>query len=121
MPSGPLAPCGLPTARQVTARLTLVCTADVLYVQDDGDIPEEVEAKILDTLLRIRSQDPTIYQKDVQFFKEEDGDELGEQETDGKPGLRATKAAKPLYLKDMIAKQVCSGAEMMTRIVLLYS
>ncbi|GLC34476.1 hypothetical protein PLESTB_001257000 [Pleodorina starrii] len=73
--------------------------------EDDGDIPEEVEAKIFDTLLRIRKQDPSIYEKDVQFFNEE-GAEEGDDGADGGPGGKAgAKKARPMYLKDMIAKQ----------------
>ncbi len=70
--------------------------------QDEGEIPEEVEAKIFDTLLRIRSQDPAIYQKDVKFFQEEEeGDDA-----EGGGAAGKSKKAKPIYLKDMIAKQV---------------
>ena len=36
-------------------------------LQDDGDIPEEAEAQILDTLLRIKRKDPLIYQSEVRF------------------------------------------------------
>ncbi|GIL71939.1 hypothetical protein Vretimale_611 [Volvox reticuliferus] len=70
--------------------------------EDAGDIPDEVEAKIFDTLLRIRSQDPSIYQKDVHFFTEDDN-----ETEDGLAGDKpaAVKKAKPMYLKDMIAKQ----------------
>ncbi|EFJ52328.1 hypothetical protein VOLCADRAFT_102989 [Volvox carteri f. nagariensis] len=70
---------------------------------DEGDIPEEVEAKIFDTLLRIRKQDPSIYQKDVQFFEEVQEEAQEDDALAGKPA--AAKKAKPMYLKDMIAKQ----------------
>ncbi|GIL45728.1 hypothetical protein Vafri_2894 [Volvox africanus] len=72
--------------------------------EDAGDIPDEVEAKIFDTLLRIRSQDPSIYQKDVHFFTEDDNEtDDGLAGGDNKP--TADKKVKRMYLKDMIAKQ----------------
>ncbi|KAG2501152.1 hypothetical protein HYH03_000967 [Edaphochlamys debaryana] len=72
--------------------------------EDDGQIPEETEAKIFDTLLRIRSKDPSIYQKDVVFFQEED--EGAEDEgAEGEGGKKKGRKEKPMFLKDMIAKQ----------------
>ena len=70
--------------------------------EDLGEIPDETEAKILDTLIKIKRKDPAIYQSDVRFFEkeeEEDGDEEGEQ------APQASKS-KPKYLKDMIAQNL---------------
>jgi hypothetical protein len=70
--------------------------------QDDGDIPIDTEAKILDVLLRIRKQDPSIYQSEVHFFAQPEGSEG----SSGPSQEAGTKQQKPLLLKDVIAKQV---------------
>ncbi|KXZ47073.1 hypothetical protein GPECTOR_38g310 [Gonium pectorale] len=72
--------------------------------EDDGEIPIDTEAKIFETLLRIRRQDPAIYQKDVQFFEE--GDEEDGEGDDG--GQKKDSKKKPMFLKDLIAKQASS-------------
>ena len=79
-----------------------------LAPQDMGEIPEDTEAAILDTLVRIKRKDPLIYQPEVHFFKKDDDDD-GE-EGKGSDGIQqegvSEKKVKPLYLKDVIAKQV---------------
>lgn len=77
-----------------------------MHPQDEGEIPEETEAKIFETMLRIRQKDPAIYQKDVKFFDDEE--EGGEEVEEGAGGAKQKKAKKekPMYLKDMIAKHV---------------
>ncbi|KAG2432858.1 hypothetical protein HXX76_008591 [Chlamydomonas incerta] len=70
--------------------------------EDEGEIPAETEAKIFETMLRIRQKDPAIYQKDVKFFEDE---EEGGEEGAGAGAQQKVKKEKPMYLKDMIAKQ----------------
>ncbi|GFR40096.1 hypothetical protein Agub_g644 [Astrephomene gubernaculifera] len=76
--------------------------------EDDGEIPVDTEAKIFETLMRIRRKDPAIYQKDVKFFDDE-GEEGqgggGEEEEEGGSKKPKSAKAKPVFLKDLIAKQ----------------
>jgi hypothetical protein len=66
--------------------------------------------QVLETLLRIRRQDPLIYQKDVRFFPEEEGqgeEADGEEEEDEEEGARKPKRDdKPMYLRTVLAQQV---------------
>ena len=59
--------------------------------------------------MRIKRKDPVIYQSDVHFFqKGEEEDEDGEGEGGAPPqkaGAEAVKKSKPLYLKDVLARQ----------------
>jgi protein KRI1 len=73
----------------------LLCT-----FQDDGYIPEDTERRIFETLLRIRRKDPAIYDSSVAFFPEEAEGEDGQEKEKG------PKDQKPLYLKDVLARQV---------------
>lgn len=79
------------------------CRVCRFVIQDDGQIPEDTEAAIFQTLLRIKRQDPAIYRPDVAFFEEgdDDGDDQDEAEEGG-----SKRAKRPMYLKDMLAKQV---------------
>ncbi|KAL6754712.1 hypothetical protein V8C86DRAFT_312002 [Haematococcus lacustris] len=77
--------------------------------EDDGAIPESTEAKIFETLLRIRSKDPAIYDPATRFFEPEDEGEGKAQEAGGAGGSQQ-KGSKPLYLKDVLAKQALEGA-----------
>jgi hypothetical protein len=71
--------------------------------QDLGEIPEETEVAILETMLRIRKKDPAIYQPDFYFFGKGDEEEGSEEKVKGES---VSKKAKPLYLKDVLARQV---------------
>lgn len=81
--------------------------------QDDGDIPEETERRILETLLRIRRKDPAIYDPSVAFFPEADGADggagpqgEGEAQEDGGPdGKKHKRKEKKVFLKDVLARQ----------------
>jgi protein KRI1 len=68
---------------------------------EDGLLPRETEAQIFETLKRIRQKDPSIYQKDVTFFKE--GEEGGTSIEKGQ------KKQKAVYLKDVMARQLLEG------------
>lgn len=60
---------------------------------------------------RIRNKDPVIYKKDTAFFGDEgssDDKEDGDKEEGGK---KAVKKSKPMYLKDVIAKQALEEAD----------
>ncbi len=74
-------------------------------VQDDGYIPEDTERRIFETLLRIKRKDPAIYDSSVAFFPEPD-EEAGKEEGEGGDGVGKAKGEKPLYLKDVLARQV---------------
>lgn len=73
--------------------------------------------QVLETLVKIRRHDPSIYSQDVHFFppaSESDGTSVGEQQQQG-DGSKKQKD-KPMYLREVIAKQVknrthaCSNA-----------
>lgn len=73
--------------------------------QDDGYIPEDTERRIFETLLRIKRKDPSIYDSKVAFFPEEpeeDEEGAGKEEAD-------KKGEKPMFLKDVLARQVRCG------------
>jgi hypothetical protein len=66
-------------------------------------------AQVLETLLRIRRQDPLIYQKDVRFFPEEEGqgqEGEGDEEGAGKTKSKQQRDDKPMYLRTVLAQQV---------------
>lgn len=67
--------------------------------QDDGFIAEETETQILETLKKLRSKDPEIYDSSKHFFNVQDD---GDGET---PAPKATKT-KPMLLKDVLFQQV---------------
>ncbi|KAF5829462.1 hypothetical protein DUNSADRAFT_16043 [Dunaliella salina] len=68
--------------------------------EDDGYIPEDTERRIFETLLRIKRKDPAIYDSSVAFFPEPPEEEEEEEGSADKP-----KGEKPLYLKDVLARQ----------------
>ncbi len=59
-------------------------------------------AQVLETLVKIRRQDPSIYNTETKFFGSDEEEEEGE---DDDADERPRKKAKPLYLRDAIAKQ----------------
>jgi protein KRI1 len=82
---------------------------------DDDDnprIPAKVDAKIFETLMKIRNKDESIYNKEAKFFSSDDEDEDDDNE-DGAPNKAATAAKKdkPMYLKDIIYQQALADQE----------
>ncbi|GAX72819.1 hypothetical protein CEUSTIGMA_g274.t1 [Chlamydomonas eustigma] len=76
--------------------------------EDLGEIPEDTEEAILDTLLRIKHKDPIIYKPDIYFFKkeeEEEGEGLEDTKVPNTDAEEPPKKSRPLYLKDVLAKQ----------------
>ena len=69
---------------------------------EDGSFPPVVDAKIFDTLTRIKRRDPSIYQADVKFFED-----IGE----GEVGTMKVKREKPIYLKDYVARSLQQDEE----------
>uniref|UniRef100_A0A7S3VJ15 Kri1-like C-terminal domain-containing protein n=1 Tax=Dunaliella tertiolecta TaxID=3047 RepID=A0A7S3VJ15_DUNTE len=67
--------------------------------EDDGYIPEDTERRIFETLLRIKRKDPAIYDSSVAFFPE------APEEEEEEGGASKPKGEKPLYLKDVLARQ----------------
>jgi hypothetical protein len=59
--------------------------------QDDGYIPPKTEAQLLETLLKIRAKDQSIYAPDAKFYSsgEEEEEEEGGGERDGAAGKAA--------------------------------
>ncbi|XP_024522328.1 protein kri1 [Selaginella moellendorffii] len=73
---------------------------------EDGVLPEKTEVRILETLARIKKKDPSIYKPEVKFF-EDDGDE--DEDVEEEKALKERK--KPVYLKDVVAKQALENPE----------
>ncbi|KAL4203277.1 hypothetical protein AMTRI_Chr01g127090 [Amborella trichopoda] len=66
---------------------------------EDGIVPIEKDAEIYEALVRVKNNDPLIYQKDVKFFNsDEDSDVDGQK--------RRSPKKKALYLKDVVARQL---------------
>lgn len=92
----------VPTGRG-TANLVILHNSlprQLVAVQDEGEVPVEVEHKIFETLLKIRNRDSSIYDSKVQFFEEPSSSGAGE---DGQAPVQ--KSQKPMHLKDVLARQ----------------
>ena len=66
---------------------------------EDGKLPVKTDIKIFETLAKIKKKDPVIYQPEVKFFDDED-------EEDEDDAGAVEKKKKPLYLKDVQARQL---------------
>jgi protein KRI1 len=75
---------------------------------EDGLLPVRTDAQIFETLARIKKRDPSIYVSEAKFYDEE-GDEDGREEGDGVEPATKEKKKKPLYLKDVVARQLLDG------------
>lgn len=77
--------------------------------------PEDIDdAKFLEALVRLKKQDPQLYNPDFKLFddpsEDDDDDEADEGDAEEEGGQQqGAKRSKPLYLKDVIAKQVRAG------------
>ena len=72
--------------------------------EDDGMISQKKEKQILETILKIRNKDSSIYDPNVTFYSsDDDGDDDGEG--------RVEKKDKPVYLKDVVYKQALELAD----------
>ena len=74
--------------------------------EDDGFISPKTEAQILNTLLKIRNRDESIYDKETKFYSSEE--EEGEDQDGGKNSKPSSQ--KPLYLKDMVYREAMHTA-----------
>jgi len=77
--------------------------------EDDGEIPEAKEAQFLETLLRIRRREPAIYQPDVKLYSSSDASDASDAEEGGAEEGGKAKRRKPMYLKDVLARQALEG------------
>lgn len=66
---------------------------------EDGLLPNRVDVQIFDTLAKIRKKDPNIYAQDAKFYDDE-------EESEGERPTQTDKKKKPMYLKDVIARQL---------------
>lgn len=69
---------------------------------EEGDMSPETEAKIFETLAKIKKKDPLIYKPDVTFFDEKD-------EKDEKKS--SSKEHKKVYLKDLALENAKAAEE----------
>ncbi|MEW5312524.1 MAG: hypothetical protein WDW38_004154 [Sanguina aurantia] len=83
--------------------------------EDDGILPDNDEAQIFETLMRIKRKDPQIYQSDIFFFGKE-GDaaqQQGPAAAEGGEGAAPLQRKKKMFLKDVLAQQALEhGAEL---------
>jgi hypothetical protein len=63
------------------------------------DLPAALQ--LLETIVKIRRHDPSVYDKDATFFPEPASDSEG-----GQPARGSRRKAKPVFLRDMVAKEV---------------
>lgn len=70
--------------------------------EDDGTISQKKEKQILETILKIRTKDKSIYDPDATFYSSDEEEEQ-ENGVDDKSGKK--KKEKPMYLKDVVYKE----------------
>lgn len=70
---------------------------------DDGFISNKTEAQILETLVKIRRKDKSIYDEKTKFYSSEDDDDDDDIKKRGKKD-------KPMYLKDVLYKEAMEQA-----------
>ncbi|MCO5607310.1 hypothetical protein L7F22_061503 [Adiantum nelumboides] len=77
---------------------------------DDGLLPPDTDARIFETLSKIKRKDPSIYSADAKFFDGDDEkqEDVSENVDKVRPPVSSngSKPHKPVYLKDAIAKQL---------------
>lgn len=80
---------------------------------DDGLLPASTEARIFETLSKIKRKDPSIYSEDANFFNDDDEDDDADTTVSDNGGKvrppvssNGSKPHKPVYLKDALAKQL---------------
>ncbi|OVA17669.1 KRR1 interacting protein 1 [Macleaya cordata] len=73
--------------------------------EDDDDLVDfgKKDMQFLHALVRVKKKDPIINQKDAKLFESEDEDE--EESQEGEENHKSAKE-KPMYLKDVVAKQL---------------
>uniref|UniRef100_A0A1D1Z208 RING-type E3 ubiquitin transferase n=1 Tax=Anthurium amnicola TaxID=1678845 RepID=A0A1D1Z208_9ARAE len=72
--------------------------------EDDVVGSKKKDAQFYDAIVRVKRNDPAIYREDAKLYSSDEEEEEGGEEDDGqKP---KTKKEKPLYIKDVVAKQL---------------
>lgn len=75
--------------------------------EEDGFVSQKTERQILETILKIRSKDASIYDPGASFYSE---DEEGAAAPDSEPD-QGKKRDKPVYLKDVMYQEAMEVAE----------
>ncbi len=75
--------------------------------EEDGYVSQKTERQILETILKIRNKDSSIYDPGARFYSE---DEEGDAGPDSGSG-RGKKRDKPVYLKDVMYQEAMEVAE----------
>ena len=76
-------------------------------MQDDGNISIKTERQILETILKIRNKDGSIYDPAAKFYSDDDD----EDEDDDKKKKDSSRENKPMYLKDMVYQEALERAQ----------
>lgn len=69
-----------------------------------------LDDRFLETLLKIRRRDPSIYEPGAKLLADDDDEEEGEDEDRPAKGKPAGKAKKPVYLREVQAQQLLQRA-----------
>ncbi|XP_042509770.1 protein KRI1 homolog [Macadamia integrifolia] len=64
------------------------------------------DLEFLNALIKVKNRDPILKQKDAKLFEHEDDDDEEEEEEDGEEKKPKSTKDKPMYLKDVVAKQL---------------
>jgi len=73
-------------------------------VQDDGYISSKKERQILETILKIRKKDKSIYDPQAKFYSDDEEEERSKD-------VEEFQKEKPMYLKDMVYKEAIELAQ----------
>ncbi|MQL98401.1 hypothetical protein Taro_031111 [Colocasia esculenta] len=84
--------------------------------EEDDDVigSKKTDIQFYDAIVRVKKNDPAIYQKDSKLYssgdeeeeEEEEGEEGEEEEEEKKKKKPKAKKERPLYIKDVVAKQL---------------
>lgn len=75
--------------------------------EEDGYVSQKTERQILETILKIRNKDASIYDPGVSFYSEDEEGGTGPEDGSGP----RKKRDKPVYLKDVMFQEAMDAAE----------
>lgn len=73
--------------------------------EDESKNPsKKIDAEFFDALIKVKNQDPILREKDAKLFNSDDDED--EVEEGGDASKKKAKKDKPMYLKDVVSKQL---------------
>lgn len=71
---------------------------------------KKIDAEFFDALIKVKNQDPILREKDAKLFNSDDDEDEDEvEEEGGDASKKKAKKDKPMYLKDVVSKQLIEG------------